>query len=223
MRGRQGAVEPLRRSGRLINTECVDAPVTGQSSSTESTKATASEERTLLAAVGRKDRRAFTELYRIYQPRLYGYLRRMVSNPVLIEEIVDDVMFVVWTDAAKFRGKSAVSSWVFGIAYRKALTALRKEGRYEAPLVRDAEHTLEGKRPQANLELINAGLAELSADHRQVIELTYFCGFSYQEIAEIAECPVNTVKTRMYHARRRLKVLLPRLAGEETERNRDNA
>ena len=55
-----------------------------------------------------------------------------------VEEVVDDVMFVVWTDAKKFRGRSAVSSWIFGIAYRQALTALRKEGRYQAPLVSGA-------------------------------------------------------------------------------------
>ena len=70
-------------------------------------------------------------------------------------------------------------------------------------------------------ELILAALAELSADHRQVVELTYFCGFSYQEIAEIADCPVNTVKTRMYHARRRLRYLLPILASPVKERNRE--
>lgn len=195
----------------------------GLGSMTERTRRTASEERALLAAVGKRDRAAFSELYRIYQPRLYGYLRRMVASPALVEEILDDVMFVVWTDARKFRGRSAVSSWVFGIAYRRALSALRKEGRYQAPLVRDMENTQATKAPSADLDLITAGLAELSADHRQVVELTYFCGFSYQEIADIAGCPVNTVKTRMFHARRRLKVLLPRLAGKVTEQDRDNA
>jgi RNA polymerase sigma factor (sigma-70 family) len=180
-------------------------------------------ERKLLAAVARRDRRAFAELYRTYQPRLYGYLRRLVASPTLVEEIVDDVMFVVWTDARKFRGESAVSSWIFGIAYRRALTALRKEGRYQAPLVRDKETAAAPERSAAESELICAGLAELSPDHRQVIELTYFCGLSYQEIAEVAGCPVNTVKTRMYHARRRLKVLIPRLAGEATEQKNGSA
>jgi RNA polymerase sigma-70 factor (ECF subfamily) len=69
--------------------------------------------------------------------------------------------------------------------------------------------------PARDLDLLGAGLAELSADHRQVVVLTYFCGCSYEEIAEIADCPVGTVKTRMFHARRRLKFLLPRLAGEK--------
>ena len=181
----------------------------------------ASSEAQLLAAVGKRDRGAFSELYRIYQPRLYGYLRRMVANAVLIDEIIDDVMFVVWTDARKFRGKSAVSSWIFGIAYRKALSALRKEGRYQAPLVRQDNAEVAVSSNEADLELIRTGLEALSPDHRQVVELTYFCGFSYQEIADIAECPVNTVKTRMFHARRRLKVLLPKLAGEHRENRRD--
>lgn len=184
---------------------------------------TGSGERALLAAVARRDRNAFTELYRIYQRRLYGYLRRFIGNAVIAEEIVDDVMFVVWTDAKKFKGKSAVSSWIFGIAYRKALNALRREGRYEAPLRRDVETAEPQGVSRADLDLIHAGLAGLSPDHRQVVELTYFCGYSYQEIAEIADCPVNTVKTRMFHARRRLKVLLPRLAGDKTEHHRDHA
>ena len=122
-------------------------------------------ERELLAAVVRRDRSAFAELYRIYQPRLYGYIRRFVASAVLVEETVDDVMFVVWTDARKFRGKSAVSSWIFGIAYRKALTTLRREGRYEAPLRRDVETADPSGGPRADIELIHAGLAELSPDH----------------------------------------------------------
>lgn len=180
-------------------------------------------ERELLAAIGRRDREAFSRLYRNYQPRLHGYLRRLLANPGLVEEVVDDVMFVVWTDAAKYRGDSAVSSWIFGIAYRKAMTALRKEGRYQAPLVTSILPVSDDAERNINLELISVALAGLSDDHRQVIELTYFCGFSYQEIADVAECPVNTVKTRMFHARRRLKVLLPRLAGDRTEMNRDQA
>lgn len=183
----------------------------------------AERERALLEATGRRDRLAFAELYRIYQPRLHGYLRRLVASIVLVEEIVDDVMFVVWTDARKFRGSSAVSSWVFGIAYRKALTAIRREGRHQSLIDRNADANDVPAAAPGNLELIHAGLAELSPDHRQVVELTYFCGFSYEEIAAIAGCPVNTVKTRMFHARRRLKVLLPRLAGGGKESSREQA
>jgi RNA polymerase sigma-70 factor (ECF subfamily) len=100
---------------------------------------------------------------------------------------------------------------------------LRTEGKHQAPVVTGIWPDPGEGDNVADLELIQTGLAELSVDHRQVIELTYFCGFSYQEIADIAGCPVNTVKTRMFHARRRLKVLLPRLAGNKSETQRDQA
>lgn len=176
----------------------------------------------LMAATGRRDRRAFTELYRRYQPRLLAYLRRLLASPVLADEIVDDVMFVVWEDAKKFRGNSAVSSWIFGIAYRKTMSALRREQRYQAGIDRSRDTSRLPAGAERSFDVLHAGLAHLSPDHRQVVELTYFCGFSYGEIAEIARCPVNTVKTRMFHARRRLKHLLPLLAGDARAQDYDH-
>lgn len=182
----------------------------------------AADELALLDLVRRRDRRAFAELYRLYQPRLYGYLRRILVNAAIVEDVLDEVMFVVWKNARQFRGQSAVSSWIFGIAYRKALTAIRKEARYQAPLDRSTDVGTVAAGTSQDSALIRAALRQLSADHRQVVELTYFCGFSYQEIATIADCPVNTVKTRMFHARRRLKYLLPILAGTSEEKNREH-
>ena len=103
------------------------------------------------------------------------------------------------------------------------MSAIRKEGRYQAPLDRGADADAVAAGSSQDSEMLRAGLARLSADHRQVLELTYFCGFSYREIAEIADCPINTVKTRMFHARRRLKHLLPILAGDAKEDERDRA
>lgn len=177
----------------------------------------------LLDRVRRGDREAFAELYRQYHPRLYGYLLRLLANPVMVEEVLDDVMLVVWTDARKFRGASAVSSWIFGIAYRKALTAIRADRRYQSRLDRKADPDAVAVESAQHAEWIQAGLSLLSPDHRQVLELTYFGGFSYQEIADIAGCPVNTVKTRMFHARRRLRILLPALAGQKEDRSSGRA
>jgi RNA polymerase sigma-70 factor (ECF subfamily) len=150
-------------------------------------------------------------------------LKRLLSNPALVEEVLDDVMFVVWTDARKFRGAAAVSTWIFGIAYRKALTAIRSDHRYQSGLDRQADTDALAGESRQHREWIQAGLLNLSPDHRQVLELTYYGGFSYQEIAEIAGCPVNTVKTRMFHARRRLKILLPALAGQTGEQFRERS
>ncbi|MDX1555026.1 MAG: sigma-70 family RNA polymerase sigma factor, partial [Xanthomonadales bacterium] len=95
--------------------------------------------------------------------------------------------------------------------------------RYQSGLDRNAQaEALPGERKRHS-EWIEAGLLQLSPDHRQVMELTYFGGFSYQEIADIAGCPVNTVKTRMFHARRRLRILLPALAGNAEDQSREQS
>lgn len=176
----------------------------------------------LLRRIARRDRQAFATLYRRYHPRLHGYLRRLLADAQLAEEVFDDVMFVVWKDARRFAGNSAASTWIFGIAYRRAMSALRTELRHHARVdhAADAE-AIAADRPQGR-DLIATALRRLSPNHRQVVELTYFFGFSYKEIAEIAGCPENTVKTRMFHARKRLKYLLPRLAGEKEGRDREN-
>lgn len=186
-------------------------------------EATQANELALLGRVRRGDREAFCELYRRYYPRLYGYLRRLLSDPGTVEEVLDDVMLVVWKDARKYRGDAAVSSWIFAIAYRKAMTAMRTERRYQAPLDRNASADAVASVSSQHDEWIRVALMQLSPDHRQVVELTYFSGFSYQEIAEIVGCPMNTVKTRMFHARRRLRVLLPALAGQAKEQDRERA
>ena len=73
----------------------------------------------LLEAVRGRDRQAFTALYQRYRPRLWAYLHRMLGDLQSVEEVLDDVMFVVWKDAARFAGRSSVSTWIFGIAYRQ--------------------------------------------------------------------------------------------------------
>ena len=180
-------------------------------------------EAALLARVRRGDRGAFAELYRRYHARLFAYLRRLLHDPGLVEEALDDVMLVVWKDARKFRGESRVSTWIFGIAYHKALTAIRAARRYHAALDHGADLEMIPDTSGPVDDWIDAALARLSPDHNQVMVLTYMGGFSVKEIAEIADCPVNTVKTRMFHARRRLRVLLPMLAGGSKGSNRERA
>ena len=154
--------------------------------------------------------RAFERLYRIYQPRLARFLFNLVQRPQLVEEVLDDTMMVVWDTAETFRGTSKLSTWIFAIAYRKALKA---RARWPDPVEEPAVDTRVSSEPGADDQLdherlhdaLIAAMDTLSADHRAVVDLTYFHGLGYREIAEIMNCPVDTVKTRMFHARRRLK------------------
>lgn len=180
----------------------------------------------LLRRVAAKDRKAFEALYGIYYRRLFAYLLKLTRRADLVEEVLNDVMFVVWRKADSFNGRSRPSTWIFGIAYHKALKALAKrsldppqpgwpwangggepnEVSEREPVDLDEPESMVSRRELAGT--LSRALFELSPEQRAVVELTYYHGRSYQEIAETVGCPVNTVKTRMFHARRRLRDVL---------------
>jgi RNA polymerase sigma-70 factor (ECF subfamily) len=177
--------------------------------------ATADEEVTLMAGVAAARMDAFKALYLLYQPRLARFLQRTTRRPDLVEEVLDDTMMVVWRRAHTFIPTGKVSTWIFGIAYRQALKALRQAG--DARLeYRDGDTGAvdEGVDPgdlvlrQQHRERIGQALDALSVEQRAAVEMTYFLGYSCRDVAEVMGCPVDTVKTRMFYARRRLRRLL---------------
>ncbi|NVD69622.1 sigma-70 family RNA polymerase sigma factor [Duganella sp. BJB488] len=171
------------------------------------------EEVRLVARIAAGDKLAFEALYRIYFPRLSRFIGRMARNAALIEEVVNDTMLVVWQKAATFDGTCKVSTWVFAIAYRKTLKGLKASDEpvesdaslYEDDSGNQPEQTM--KRQQLQQSVAEA-LDQLPAAQRAVMVLTYYHDMAYSDIAEVVECPLNTVKTRMFHARHRLKDLL---------------
>ncbi len=173
------------------------------------------EDLKLLQRVATKDRLAFESLYARHHQQLSRYLTRLMRRPDMVEEVVNDTMFVVWENAAKFEGRSKVSTWITGIAYLKGIKRLdriKTMPEQNAESVSKAEELEEPTNLISRLGLedwLSNGLDLISPDQRSVVELTYYSGYSYQEIAELMDCPVNTVKTRMFHARRRLAKLLP--------------
>ena len=168
----------------------------------------------LLDRIAAHDVKAFEQLYRQYQPRLARFLVNIVNRPQLVEEVLNDTMMAVWRTAANFRGASKVSTWIFAIAYRQGVKA---RSRWDEPLpdLPDYDQVSSDDLPDAQLQqsrvhdaLVEA-MGSLSADHRAVVDLTYFHGMGYREVAEIMGCPVDTVKTRMFHARRKLQRVIP--------------
>jgi len=171
------------------------------------------DEVALVSRVASGDVAAFDALFRRYAPRLVRFLGRTTRGPQLIDEIVNDTMLVVWRRAGTFNRGSKVSTWILGIASRRRLKALaRVDDRTDADIgdmarPEDAEPEGQFMRQDFHRQLSEA-IDALSEEHRQVVMLTCVEGRTYAEIAQIVGCPVNTVKTRMFHARRRLKVLL---------------
>jgi len=165
------------------------------------------DEVSLIDQVSSGDIAAFETLWRSYYPRLKRFAEQITRRPHLVEEIVNDTMLVVWFKANTFNLRSRVSTWIIGIALRKSLKALERADDAIAfdpdAVASPAESGPEGQlvRQELRTRLIHA-LASLSPEHRAVIELTFFEGHTYREIAAITGCPVNTVKTRMFYVLR---------------------
>jgi RNA polymerase sigma-70 factor (ECF subfamily) len=176
-------------------------------------------DRALLQRIGQGDRLALRTLYTSYYQPLLRFIYRITRRLDLAQEGVNDVMLVIWRSSRSFGYRSSVSTWIMGIAYRKALKLLAASRRWSDRFVAvDFTEWVERSEPAGEhsddsdlRDLLDEALRHLTPEHRAVVELTYFYGCSYDEIAAVVGCPVNTVKTRMFHARAKLKALLPRL------------
>lgn len=176
-------------------------------------------DRELLLAVAARDERALEQLYHLYRRPLRQFLGRLQPARETVEEAINDAFLVVWRQASRFRGASRVSTWITGIAWRCALSAHRRnDGGGPRGAVRvQIGSAAEAIAPEAPVleetDWLSRGLASLPFEQRATLELAYYLGHSCQEIAEIMQCPVNTVKARMFQARIKLRNLLPALGG----------
>ncbi len=171
------------------------------------------DEARLLSQIAAGDKLAFEALFRSYFPRLQRFVRRLSRSAELIEEVVNDTMLVVWQKAASYDGSCKVSTWVFAIAYRKALKGLKLS---DEPMESDASDYVDeaGQQPDQELDRrqlqlsVAQALEQLPMAQRIVAVLAYYHEMGYSDIADVLECPLNTVKTRMFHARQKLKASL---------------
>lgn len=172
------------------------------------------KERNLIAETAAGNSKAFEQLYLLYFNRLYQFIFHVTRRQEYIEEIINDVMYVVWEKATTYNHTCRPSTWILGIAYLKSLKSA------EQNLIREdrsAEFDDEldyfpdsGSQWISEVEVNNwleVAFDKLSPDQRAVVEMTYYQGLHYHEISEIMQCPENTVKTRMFHARKILSEL----------------
>ena len=173
----------------------------------------------------RQDPLLFEQFYLNYYPRLFEFILRIIGHPADVEEAINDTMLVVWNKADEFGERSRVSTWVFGIAYKKALKRLQANRRRADREVHGDYDLLHDADPAATvgsrhaLKRVQQAVASLPVAQRSIVHLAFFYGYTYPEIAEIVGCPVNTVKTRMFYARERLRPVLDDVAA--AERNDD--
>ena len=170
-------------------------------------------DRHLIRRVAARDGEAFKQLYQIYHRRLSRFLMRLTHQPEVAEEIINDTLWVVWRKAPEFRHGSLVSTWIFGIAYRRGLKTLQRQPPGASDLGPEAEAVAadDSEPARERSDWLERALVQLPVNQRAALELSYYLGHSCEEIAQIMDCPVSTVKTRMHKARQKMKTLLRRL------------
>ena len=168
----------------------------------------------LIASIAHGDQTAFRELHARYYHRITHFVRAATDRYDLVDEVANDTLWVVWQCAARFRGESKVSTWIMGISRNLSFKAVRAMGRSYNDVADALED--EGYEPSSQSELtewLDEALARLPSEQRTVLQMFYGLDQSCEEISQALNCPLNTVKTRMFHGRRKLRELLPRLAG----------
>jgi RNA polymerase sigma-70 factor (ECF subfamily) len=167
----------------------------------------------LLNKITKGDETAFSEIFDRYKLPVFNFILRLINHPSDAEDILQEVFLAVWQGSHRFLEKSTVKTWIFRIAYHKAITSLRKNQKpYRQHFNIENYHLMSNESaPEQKMidqwqeKEIRAAINKLSANHRSVIELAFINNFSYQEIAQIMDCPEGTVKSRMSYALRYLK------------------
>ena len=180
--------------------------------------------RELLERVARQDQSAFRELYKAFSRRVFAYALNMVKDHARAEEILVDTMHEVWRAPARFRGDSQFTTWLIGIARNKALMVYRSRRPDELhDDLDDIAETTAADTPDGFAQLaakqrsegVQTCMGRLSNEHRECMHLVFFEGLSLAEVAAVQGCPENTVKTRLFHARQKIKNCLKLLLGRE--------
>jgi len=171
------------------------------------------KENEILRQVAKRDKAAFTELFQSLHRRVYFYALNMVREEYLAEEVTAETFAEVWRCAASFKGDSKPSTWILGIARNIALKQVRASRRHQDD---DLESHFELSDEQGSgfvsrledANLVKRAMERLSWKHREIIELVFYEELSYEEIGKILNIPVNTVKTRVFYAKKALKAAL---------------
>src|SRR3984893_5808551 len=174
----------------------------------------ATSDEALNGRIASGERLAMQVLFTRHHLRVYRFVLRLVKNQTLAEDLISEVFLDVWRQAGRFEGRSAASTWLLAIARFKALSLLRR--RSDQELDEDAAAAVEdpGDDPEVSMQKKDKGavlrqcLKALSPEHRGIVDLVYYHEQSVEDVAKIVGIPENTVKTRLFYARKRLSELL---------------
>jgi RNA polymerase sigma-70 factor (ECF subfamily) len=205
---------PERRPGPLTRpvTRPADGALSGRAARGK-VQAEAPSDISLLTRMATGDRLALHAFYARHHVRVYRFVLRILGDPTLAEDVISDVFIDAWRQAGNFEGRSAVSTWLLAIARHKAFAVLRRRPTESLDQETAAEIQDTSDTPEVALQKQNRGivlrrcLSALPVAHREIIDLVYYHEKSVAEVAMIFAIPENTVKTRLFYARKKLATL----------------
>ena len=170
----------------------------------------------LIRRLNAGDDDAMRDLYTRYGQRLYAYALRLTNDPATAEDVTQSTLIAVWRSAGSFREEGRLIAWLLGIVHHTAMKAIRGASTYSDQTTEESipdhqpslEEQAEGREMK---DLVHDGLASLSLEHRTVLELVFYQGLSLNEAAEVLDCPLGTVKSRLSYARQHLRGVLTRM------------
>ena len=172
------------------------------------------DDRQLIKRIADRDQSALRALLGRHQLRVYRFVLRIVRREAVAEEVTNEVFLEAWRNAGSYEARSSVGTWLLSIAHNRAVSTLRR--RREETIDEESAGAIadDGDDPEVvaqkldKAEAMRRCIAALSAEHRTIIDLVYYHEKSINEVSEILNIPLNTVKTRMFYARKKLSELL---------------
>lgn len=166
------------------------------------------------------DETALHDLVDEYGRRLYAYALRLTGDQAKADDVLQDVLVIVWRKASTYRGEGRFFAWLLGIVHHTAMNAMRHNS---IPITDEMEESLPSPKGSPEVQAlqnqqnawVREGLKSLSCEHRAVLELVFYHGLSLEEVAKVSQCPLGTVKSRLAYARQHLKGILLKENAEE--------
>ena len=179
----------------------------------------------LLGRIAARDQAAMAEFYRLFARQVYAFALRQLGQHSEAEDVVVDSMYEVWNSAGSFEGRSLVRTWLFSIARFRLLDRMRRRTPQESVdidqvadvLSSDDEGGFAALAQQQRADQVARCMEKLSPEHRECVHLVFYMEMPLAEVAELQQCPENTVKTRLFHAKRNLKRCLERRLKEDND------
>jgi RNA polymerase sigma-70 factor (ECF subfamily) len=177
------------------------------------------DELDLLEKVSQGDERSFNELFQLTHRRVYIYLYCLLRDKQIAEDVLVETYLEVWKGAKKFKGYSRVLTWIIGIARNLGMNELKKRKKFEDidNFQNISNENMFNEEAFSREGLIKKAIEQLSFKHREILDLVFFQEMSYQEISELLNIPLNTVKTRVFYAKELLKAILKTMGVEKDE------